>query len=175
MAGETEFEDILIKHGIIQDPEANKPKEEQHVYATKDEKSSQDEEDDELVDDDFFEAYKQKRIAELSTANEVIEISRPDFVTEVTEASKSRPVIVHLFNDSVEASAILKRDIRQLARKYQQIKFVDIVASRCIPDYPDALVPTILYYHQGSMVQKVTNAKPEGLTNFLNTILESIQ
>lgn len=179
MAGETEFEDILIKHGIIEDPEEKLPKEEQHVYSTKDDRSDRDidsNEDDDLGDDDYFEEYKQKRMAELSSPNnEVVEISRPDFIKEVTEASNQRPVIVHLYNDSVDASALLKKHIRDNSKKYHQIKFVEIVASRCIPDYPDTLVPTIVYYHKGSMVQKVTNAKPEGLVKFLNTILESIQ
>lgn len=175
MAGETEFEDILIKHGIIQDPEANKPKEEQHVYSTKDTVSHSEEDEDFSNDEDFFEQFKQKRMAELSAANEVMEISRPDFVKEVSEASKTKPVIVHLYNDTVEASAILKRDIRMNAKNYPQIKFVEIVASRCIPDYPDALVPTILYYYQGILQQKVTNAKPDGLCKFLNTIVETIQ
>jgi hypothetical protein len=180
MAGETEFEDLLIQHGIIADPQKPEAKEEQHVYSITDNSTSTIEsgtENEEEDEDDYFESYRQRRLAELkeSSSNQVHEISRPDFVKEVTEASHHRPVVVHLYQDSVEESAVLKRDMRQLSGQFGQIKFVEIVASRCIPDYPDALVPTILYYYKGSMVQKITKAKPDGLIAFLNTIMESIQ
>ena len=175
--GKTEFEDILIDHGILKAPEQPAP-EEQVVYDTsnKYERDPADIDDDEDIDDDaFFEEYRRKRMAEMRQNCQVTEISRPDFCKEVTEASARCPVIVHLYNDSVEESVLLKQRIRTAASQYPRIKFVEIVASRCIPDYPDGLVPTILYYRDGNVVQQVTKAKPDGLTAFLDVIMESLE
>ncbi|CAI5937163.1 unnamed protein product [Closterium sp. NIES-64] len=73
-------------------------------------------------------------------------ITGPDFVREVTEASQSVWVVVHLFRDS-----IISNCLSELARSHPQTKFVRIVSTECIPNYPDAHLPTLLVYHKGAL------------------------
>lgn len=172
MAGETEFEDILIKHGILKDPKELAERKDQHVFDMNEKSCDEEDAKDTEGDDDYFEQYRVKRMAELCAAtNKVAEISRPEFVEKVTEASKTKPVLVHLYNDSVESSLVLKQNIQTLATQYPMVGFVEILASRCIPDYPDDLVPTILYYRNGNMLQKVTRFDPNNLATFLNAMV----
>lgn len=55
--GATEFEDALIKHGILKAPINQKPEEPEIVYNLKDQSSDMDDSDG-LDDDDFFEKYR---------------------------------------------------------------------------------------------------------------------
>lgn len=98
-----------------------------------------------------------KRFKEMQQAaskekyGEVTQISKPDFVKEVTEASKECPVIVHLYNDSIPACKLMSRHLSELARRYKAVKFLKIVADQCIPNYPDRNVPTLLVYVNGDI------------------------
>jgi thioredoxin-like negative regulator of GroEL len=105
----------------------------------------------------------------------VIELSRPDFVQEVTEASKSHFVFLHLYQDGQEACQLIKRAYQSLAPKYGKFKFIQIISTRCIENYPDAHLPTILVYKDGSVFSQLLKATPEQLELFIgkiNKILE---
>ncbi|KAI8813891.1 thioredoxin-like protein [Cladochytrium replicatum] len=65
------------------------------------------------------------------------EISKPDYATEVTEASKNVWVVLHLYQTYVPASQLLGAHLTILARKYPTVKFLSTVADRCIENYPD--------------------------------------
>ncbi|CAI5968560.1 unnamed protein product [Closterium sp. NIES-64] len=153
--------------------------------------------EDDVDDDRFMEEYRKwqlaalraaaarqlrRRVAELRAAaarpryGGVERITGPDFVREVTEASQSVWVVVHLFRDSiisnchselarshpqtkfvhivrtdVAACSIISNCLSELARSHPQTKFVRIVSTECIPNYPDAHLPTLLVYHKGAL------------------------
>ncbi|CAI5953805.1 unnamed protein product [Closterium sp. NIES-64] len=113
--------------------------------------------EDDVDDDRFMEEYRRRRVAELRAAaarpryGGVERITGPDFVREVTEASQSVWVVVHLFRDSVAACSIISNCLSELARSHPQTKFVRIVSTECIPNYPDAHLPTLLVYHKGAL------------------------
>ena len=46
-------------------------------------------------------------------------------------------------------SALMNKHMDTLAVKFPNVKFVKIVASRCIENYPDRNVPTIFVYRNG--------------------------
>lgn len=105
----------------------------------------------------------------------VIELSRPDFVQEVTEASKSHFVFLHLYQDSLEACQLIKRAYQSLAPKYAKFKFVQIVSTRCIENYPDAHLPTILVYKDGNVFSQLLRATPEQLELFIGKISKVLE
>ncbi|KAI8001802.1 Phosducin-like protein 3 [Camellia lanceoleosa] len=88
---------------------------------------------------------RKKRLGELRQAakvqryGSVIPISRSDFVSEVSQAPP---------------------DV-WLATKYPATKFVKIISTDCIPNYPDCNLPTLLLYNNG-----VVKANYVGLHNF---------
>ncbi|RAH42085.1 phosducin family protein [Aspergillus brunneoviolaceus CBS 621.78] len=161
---DTEWNDILRKHGII--PEKPKDPEpliqealieaERKAYENRLEDKDLDELD-ELEDEEdeaFLEQYRQKRLAELSTLqqtsvhNQVYPLQKVDYAREVTEASNSCFVLVHLSSSTggnVESQRLTEL-WRTLAAKYGDIKFCEIRANMCIEGYPERNTPTILVY-----------------------------
>jgi hypothetical protein len=74
-----------------------------------------------------------------------------EFVQKVTEASAEVWVVVLLYKESHEACALLLSCFEDLAAKYPSSKFVKIISTDCIPNYPDQNLPTVLIYHGGAV------------------------
>lgn len=97
--------------------------------------------------------FRQKRLTELSTLqqtsvfNQVYPLQKVDYAREVTEASNSAFVLVHLTSPSGNVeSRVLTELWRQMASKFGDIKFCEIRADMCIEGYPERNTPTILVY-----------------------------
>lgn len=104
----------------------------------------------------------------------VTEISRPDFVTEVTEASRTHFVVVHLFQSGLVPCQLVSRALRDFAVRHPSIKFVEIVSTRCIEKYPEHLLPTILVYRDANVYSQITVATPEKLRQTLDIIQQHL-
>jgi hypothetical protein len=65
---------------------------------------------------------------------------------------------------------LLSKSLRDLALKHPKIKFVEIVSTRCIEKYPDALLPTILVYKDTNVYSQTTKVTPEQLKVTLDVI-----
>ncbi|KAL2849503.1 thioredoxin-like protein [Aspergillus pseudoustus] len=190
---DTEWNDILRKHGIIpekpQDPEpliqAALIEAERKAYENRLEDKDLDELD-ELEDEEdeaFLNQYRQKRLAEMSTItqasvhNQVYPLQKPDYGREVTEASANCFVCVNLTSSSSNnvESRLLSEIWRRLAVKYGDIKFCEMRGNMCIEGYPDRNTPTILVYHKGEIVKQCvtlmalggTGTRVEDLENML--------
>ena len=109
----------------------------------------------------------QKRFEELSILqrssihNQVYPIQKPDYATEVTDASSKFFVLVNLTSSSggnVE-SHLLTEIWRDLAAKYGDIKFCEIRGDMCIEGYPDKNTPTILAYKDGEIKRQIVTLK----------------
>ncbi|KAI9027950.1 thioredoxin-like protein [Hyaloraphidium curvatum] len=180
---DTEWNDVLRAKGIIPQKEVEVTEDQINdmIDEIVKEKTGQRDLDDldvdeldELLEDDMddqriLEEYRRKRMAELNAMlskekfGSVYPISKPDFVKEVTEASKECWVVVHLFQDSVLESRLLGRHLEELAKRYKATKFCQIRADAAIENYPDRNVPTLLIYGEGDMrTQLVTLAKLNG-------------
>eukprot|EP00897_Mesotaenium_endlicherianum_P007567 jgi/Mesen1/6839/ME000351S05961 len=162
----TEWDDLQVKYGNL--PAKEKPKKEPWVPASEttrkdkdwlNEKSEQELEelDDELDDDRFMEEYRRKRLQELRVAatkprfGSVELIKGQDFVHEVSQAPPDVWVVLHLFKDGVQACGIMAECLNELARKYPGTKFLKIISTDCIADYPDFNLPTLLVYNNTSV------------------------
>ncbi|KAL1922267.1 uncharacterized protein VTP21DRAFT_9806 [Calcarisporiella thermophila] len=171
----TEWEDILIQKGILKrsgptDEELREQEDEMILEAKAKESSLEDrtlEELDELEDEEderILHSYRMKRIAEMQEAalrnkyGEVVQISKPDYTNEVTETSKNAWVVVHLFKDYIPACKLMNQHLATLAQRHKDVKFVKIVSDQCIPNYPDANVPTLLIYGEGDLRQQLVGA-----------------
>ncbi|KAH3675613.1 hypothetical protein WICPIJ_009328 [Wickerhamomyces pijperi] len=123
-------------------------------------------------DEEFLESYKLKRMQEINTLNKkrerfgvVYPVTKPEYNKEITEASKqsSNPdadeddgtfVFVHMSSQSALQSRLLSSLFQTLARKFEELKFVDIPAIRAVENYPDSNTPTLLIYHKGDVVKQ---------------------
>lgn len=174
---DTEWNDILRKHGII--PEKPKDPEpiiqealleaQQRAHENRLEDKDLDElaelEDDE--DEAFLEQYRQKRMAEInalakaSKFGSVYPLQKVDFTREVTEASNEAFVLVFLSSsaDSNVESRVLSELWRELAQKFGDVKFCQIRANMCIEGYPEKNCPTVLVYKDGDIRRQLVTLR----------------
>ncbi|KAL3534013.1 hypothetical protein ACH5RR_007534 [Cinchona calisaya] len=138
------------------DPDS-KPKDKAWID-DKTEEELQELEDDDLDDDDrFLEEYRKKRLAEMREAakiarfGSVMPISGSDFIREVSQAPEDVWVVVNLYKDGHAECELLLQCLEELARRYPGTKFVKIISTDCIPNYPDRNIPTVLVYNNSAV------------------------
>lgn len=56
-----------------------------------------------------------------------------------------------------------------LAEKYPSTKFVSIVGDKCIPNYPDRNLPTLIIYRDGELHRQIVGLRPEIGLDGMNT------
>eukprot|EP01112_Ceratiomyxa_fruticulosa_P010124 TRINITY_DN2671_c0_g3_i1.p1 TRINITY_DN2671_c0_g3~~TRINITY_DN2671_c0_g3_i1.p1 ORF type:complete len:239 (-),score=64.21 TRINITY_DN2671_c0_g3_i1:141-857(-) len=180
MGEATEWDDILVKHGI-KEPTIKQEDLESLVIETaaayedrkkteKLEKASLDELD-ELEDDEDEKAlaeYRRKRIEEMKQQalknkfGELISISEPEYKDAVTEASQNFFVVVFLYKSGIPHCQLMEQKLRPIATKFKATKFVKIRSEEAIHNYPDKNLPTILVYHKGDIVKTIITLAPIG-------------
>ena len=108
-----------------------------------------------------------QRLAELSTIaatsrfNQVYFIQKPDYPHDVTEASQTAFVCVHLTSsmDGNMESRLLSDLWRDIAYKFGDIKFCEIRGNMCIENYPEKNTPTILIYRNGDIKKQIVTLR----------------
>lgn len=165
MAGKTEWEDILIKHGIMEAPpvvptedelqsEAAERELQRDALADKSLAELDALEDD--VDEKTLKAYREKRLEELREAakrnrfGSFQTISQTEYSSEVTQAGPGVWVVIHLFAPKTECQ-LLDQCMAKLAPKFKAVKFLRIASNDAIPNYPDKNCPTLLIYKEGDV------------------------
>jgi hypothetical protein len=75
----------------------------------------------------------------------------------VTEASAEAGVwvVVHMYQPGKEECIRLNQCMDVCAGKFKAVKWVKIISSQAIPNYPDAKCPTVLLYTKGDMVDQI--------------------
>ncbi|MCJ1248671.1 hypothetical protein MMC30_005889 [Trapelia coarctata] len=187
---DTEWNDILRKHGIIPEkppsptPIIEEALQEAVKRAHENRLEGKDlDELDELEDEEdeaFLEKYRKRRVAELSTItrasiyNQVYPLQKPDYARDVTEASHKAYVLVHLTSSlgtNIE-SRLLTELWRELARKFGDLKFCEMRADLCIEGYPERNTPTVLVYRNGDIQKQLATLRELGGTS---TSLDDLQ
>ncbi|KAI7727838.1 hypothetical protein M8C21_009152 [Ambrosia artemisiifolia] len=115
-----------------------------------DHKTEEDPEDD-FANDPFIQEYKRHLFAKITKFGSIISISGSDFVREVSQAPSDVWVVVVLYKDGYSECGVLLQCMKELATMYRATKFVKIVSTSCIPDYPDRNLPTVLVYNDGAL------------------------
>ncbi|SLM34630.1 Thioredoxin-like fold [Lasallia pustulata] len=177
---DTEWNDILRKHGIIPEnppsptPIIQEALEEAVNWAHENRLEDKDlDELDELEDEEdeaFLEKYRKQRMVELSTVaaasihGQVYPLQKPDYSRDVTDASHKTFVLVHLTSSlGTNIESRLLTDLwREMARKFGDIKFCEIQADLCIEGYPERNTPTILIYRDGDIKRQVVTLRELG-------------
>ncbi|XP_057465074.1 uncharacterized protein LOC130754831 [Actinidia eriantha] len=137
--------------------EDSKPKDKAWIDEKSEEQLEDLEDDPDLDDDRFLHEYRKKRLAEMREAaklqryGSVIPISGSDFVREVSQAPPDVWVVVILYKDGYPECGILLQCLEELATKYPATKFVKIISTDCIPNYPDRNLPTLLVYNNSAV------------------------
>lgn len=76
--------------------------------------------------------------------------------------AQNGPITQSILYDRVADSAILGECFTELAKKYPATKFVKIISTECIPNYPDKNLPTVLIYKDTKCLQHLIGLGPFG-------------
>ena len=153
-----------------------------------DERDDENDEEDE-EEEAFMKSYREKRIAEMIFMrkeekedekeeknnnfiwNEYINVSHEQWTKEVTEVSRSHPVLVLLTKENSKACYLLERVMEDVARTYRtsRTKFRRAEARDIIPNYPERNVPTLILYRNGDVVENIVGIEQFGGMNGVNT------
>lgn len=90
---------------------------------------------------------------------EVIQISKDQWVHEVTEASKTCTVIVFLYQDSIIDCNIMDEALITLSNKFKDIKFTKIKSTSAVENWPDYNLPTLFIYKDSQLIQQLLTLK----------------
>lgn len=116
----------------------------------------EDEEDEEVL-----RKYKEKRLKEMKEFasrphyGKVREISKQDYVQEVTNAPKGVYVILHLYKDYIMDCKIMDKIFDSLARRFVLVKFLRIEANSCIEGFTDNNAPGVIIYKDGNLIKQM--------------------
>ena len=169
----TEFDDALIKRGIVNFEQAMMAKGasvqeakrlarvNQGEMEASIEENETESEQDESDEDEFLKRYRQQRLQELKQGlfGEVVPISRPDWGREVNEDSMKVWVVVVLTSHDVDRTGSVENAIQVLAPKFSTVKFVTIPSGAAIPNWPDDNLPTIFLYRYGKLQTELIRMK----------------
>ena len=67
-------------------------------------------------------------------------------------------VVITLYQNYVPESVKLIEILDQVAKRNPQVKFIKMVATKCIENYMDVDVPGMLFYKNGDLVDKIIPA-----------------
>lgn len=73
----------------------------------------------------------------------------------MNNAPKDVLVVLHLYQTYLEVCNLINEVMERVATRHEHIKMLKIIADRCIENYPDHNVPTIIIYKNGQMVKTV--------------------
>lgn len=57
---------------------------------------------------------------------------------------------------------VLQHCLEELAGRYPHVRFLSMLATDCIPGYPDTNLPTVLVYHDGACARTLVGLRPFG-------------
>lgn len=113
------------------------------------------EDDKEVRDDDReLERMRKQRIIEMilererrrQTFGELLDLTKEGFKAEVCQAPKDVWVVVHMYQERIKLCRLLNVRLAQLAAKQKHTKFMKIIATDCVTNFPDRNCPSILVY-----------------------------
>jgi hypothetical protein len=188
----TEWDDILIAKGVQTrddrlfakglDPEQHQIKEKVaeveaptrdeiiEAHATTDDI---DELEEEAFDDTtILEKIRAKRLKEMQDARlkarfgEVYEITKPDYVREVTECSNTKCwVICCLYEDHIPMCTLMLEAMEVCSKKFKDIKFVKIKSRQAVENMPESQLPALFLYRDGkNSIQEFTGKNFGGMS-----------
>lgn len=132
------------------------------ISSSEDERQNDDEADDEELIQIRARRLEQLKAEAVHGQFGTVElITAADFVPHVNNAGEGVPVVVFLFKPRHYASSYMLVVLETLAKKFGHVKFLKILFTDCIPNYPDKNVPTLLVYRDDELLRQFV-----GLSDF---------
>jgi hypothetical protein len=65
--------------------------------------------------------------------------------------------VLHLYQNSNESCNLINMKLPEIAMTYGHVKFIKIIADKCIDKFPDSGCPCFIIYKGGKPVSHITN------------------
>ena len=114
--------------------------------------------------------YRQTRLREMQLqaaaaqclAGGLPEISKSQWTEQVTEAAYKSKVVVLLYKPGEDWCALLERQLIEVARRFPLTKFVKIVFTHAISNFPESSLPALLIYDGDKPIQQILGVSAYG-------------
>lgn len=116
----------------------------------------------ELLNDEFLLEYQKKRMAEMMQQRQhnlkfgelIVLKDGSEFLKAIDQEEKSVKVVVHIYEENVDACRAMNACLKVLAKTYDAVKFCAILGSRAgmSRDFKVSGVPALLIYKGGQLV-----------------------
>jgi len=114
--------------------------------------------DDASGDTAAVDEWRARRLQELrgevGRFGSVAQITNAEFIDEVNKAGDGVGIVVFLFKKGHYHSQYMQVLIEKLAARFKDVKFCQIGHEDCIPDYPDANLPTLFMYRDDNLLRQ---------------------
>ncbi|KAL2083005.1 hypothetical protein ACEWY4_020778 [Coilia grayii] len=126
-----------------------------------------DEEDDNYEDEDIDYKYRhcqvwQPKRKKGERFGQLREITGEEYVKEVTHAGRGVRVVLFLYRPGIPSCFLMNHHFSNLAPKFPDTKFLRILDSSCIPNYPEKHLPTVFIYENGCLRNRMMGEKECG-------------
>jgi hypothetical protein len=115
------------------------------------------------TEDPFLKQYREKRMREFQSTRfgSVVELTKNTFVQAIDRERKDVAVVVHLYENTNQASRLVNDLLVPLALRYPQTKFCKIVASHADATFDQIALPAILVYQGGELLHTLLRLTDE--------------
>lgn len=136
----------------------------------------------EQLDDEFLKQYRQKRIEEMRRAlddapkfGKVQQLDKTSFIDAIDNEKYNVKVIIHVYENNVEACAAMDGCLKCLAQDYMNIKFCRIKATdaKLSKKFSSSGVPALLVYKGGELIGNFIRLGDEFGEDFFASDVES--
>jgi hypothetical protein len=103
-----------------------------------------------------------KEAAAKNRFGEVEEITKDEWVRQVTDASQGCNVVVHLYENSLVECQLMDEALCNLAGRFKYIKFLRIKYNQAIENWPEKNLPTVFVYSKGSLKTQIVTLNSVG-------------
>ncbi|XP_041921493.1 phosducin-like protein 3 [Alosa sapidissima] len=156
--------DVEEELGYDEEEEAEEEEEEDGIY-------------DDNYDDDIVSKFShcqvwQPKRKKRETFGQLREITGEDYVKEVTHAGRGVKVLLFLYRPGIPLCFLMNHHFLRLAPKFPDTKFLRILDSSCIPNYPERHLPTVFIYENGCLRNSMIGEQECGGRNVLEEELK---
>jgi hypothetical protein len=107
-------------------------------------------------EEEFLRQYRERRIRELQQQQgtrfgSVMELTRGSFVQTIDREGPEVKIVIHMYENSNQASRLVNEMLPQLAVRYPRTKFCKIVASHADASFDHIALPALLVYQGGEL------------------------
>ena len=110
-----------------------------------------------------------KQQAAKNKFGKLVTIQANEYISEVSNASKEVPVVVHLYSEREEC-LVLDKILQEVANRHKYVKFVRIKGCLAIPNYPDRNCPTLVIYNDGENKGQIVGLSQFGGVNKVSAL-----